>query len=76
MGSKYEKMVVVPDTGSTWLIIEGYKCTTCLGNKYNYLDDFVTAPGGTLTQLSTVYETRSYGSASTKGYRVSDTVCL
>jgi len=63
MGASYEKMTVVPDTGSTWLTIEGHTCTTCKGTKYDYSND-----AATFNVVSATVEERNYGSVRTKGF--------
>jgi hypothetical protein len=71
MGKAFEKMVVVPDTGSSWLSIEGKDCSTCLGTKYDYSDDMVNSVGttdATFVITSATVEERNYGSVRTKGF--------
>lgn len=36
MGSAYEEIIVIPDTGSSWLIVEGHTCSNCEGNDFDY----------------------------------------
>lgn len=67
MGKAFEKMVVVPDTGSSWLSIEGKDCATCLGTKYDYTDD-MTGADATFVITSATVEERNYGSVRTKGF--------
>jgi hypothetical protein len=67
MGASFEKIQVVPDTGSSCLVVEGYECSSCLGNKYDYSND-----AATFTQTGVSLETHKYGSAELKGYRATD----
>lgn len=75
MGKAFEKMTVVPDTGSSWLAIEGKDCTTCLGTKYNWVTD-AADPTNTFLIKSATVEERNYGSVRTKGFQATDRVCL
>jgi len=71
LGNSYERATVVPDTGSTWLVIEGHTCSTCLGAKYDYSND-----AATFKVKSSTIEERNYGSVRTKGFQATDKVCL
>ena len=53
-------MDVVFDTGSDWLVIEGYDCSNCEGNVFLGTLTGTPVNGGTQS-------TRSYGSASLRG---------
>ena len=64
-------MEVVYDTGSDWLTIEGRLCTKCGGNTFDQ------AGSSTFQFLESQQSTElAYGSASLKGLRASDKVCL
>jgi len=71
MGNSYDKITVVPDTGSTWLAIEGHTCSTCLGTKYDYSND-----AATFNVVSSTTVEKNYGSVKTKGFTATDKVCL
>ena len=66
-----QAMEVVYDTGSDWLTVEGANCHLCQGNLYDHTqsDDFAFLESVQSTELN-------YGSASLKGLRASDKVCL
>ena len=68
MGEAYTGMDVVFDTGSDWLVVEGFGCSTCEGNTFN----------GDLsgTQVGSAVSERLYGSASLEGIEYKDKVCL
>jgi len=70
-GSNIEVHNGIWDTGSEWIVLESYLCSTCIGG-YNYADEnggsFNTKPGSS--------GERNYGSASTSGFEAYDTVCV
>lgn len=70
VGSDNQKMDVVYDTGSDWLVVEDTACETCYGTNFN------TTTSSTFNELSAEEEERLYGSAALKGVRVTDKVCL
>ena len=69
-GSSAKEMILVPDTGSRWLIVEDSSCDSCLGNKYD------SSASSTFTMVSTDIEERNYGSARTSGFQGLDRVCM
>jgi hypothetical protein len=36
MGSTFDEVIVIPDTGSLWLIVEGSTCSNCLSNTWDF----------------------------------------
>ena len=74
MGANREAITVLWDTGSSWLVIEGYECATCDNeNKYNY----ATETGNSFNRKSSNNDNvKNYGSVSSKGFFATDTVCL
>jgi len=68
MGDTFTGMDVVFDTGSDWLVVEGFGCSNCQGNTFN--GDLSGTPKG-----NPVSE-RNYGSASLTGTEYTDKVCL
>lgn len=62
---------VVYDTGSDWVVIEGYECLECQGDKY----DMVLSEG-VPQKVAFTLSVREYGSAKLEGYEYSDLVCL
>lgn len=62
---------VVYDTGSDWLVVEGYECTECQGDKYDML-----LSEGTPQKVAYTLTSREYGSAKLEGYEYRDLVCL
>ena len=64
-------MDVVYDTGSDWLVVEGYECSNCEGNVYDPTDSQVNP-----IKLVQVESERSYGSAQLTGYEYLDRVCI
>jgi hypothetical protein len=36
MGSEFDEVIVIPDTGSLWLIVEGSTCDNCLANTWDF----------------------------------------
>ena len=73
MGIYREPIPVLWDTGSAWLAIEGYLCSTCT-NKYKY--DYSAETGLSFTRKTNGESTINYGSVDTTGFYATDTVCL
>lgn len=74
VGKNLDKMRVIWDTGSEWLILmSGLDCSSC---NIFYAYDYSEEEGLSFTQISKTIEERNYGSAQTKGFRATDTVCL
>ena len=69
VGEKRQKIDVVWDTGSDWLVIANSKCKTCDGP-----NPFVRKDSSTFTQLGEK-KLLAYGSALCKGALVQDIVC-
>lgn len=70
MGENQEEVNVIWDTGSDWLTIESYLCTSCLGNTYDHSTETTFNP------IADSDTTLSYGSATLNGYKAEDTVCF
>lgn len=70
VGSDNQKLSVVYDTGSDWLVLEDSECESCFGQNFN------TTTSSSFNQLSDIVEDRLYGSAALQGTRVTDKVCL
>jgi hypothetical protein len=74
LGGSYQEMIVVPDTGSRWLVIEDIACETCLGNKYDSVSETsdrlkfpIDPPAEGEDPTPPVIESRNYGSVTTTG---------
>ena len=72
MGENQERMEVVWDTGSDWLVIEGSDCPSCLRNTYDYTDEYLSS----FNFVKKSWGERNYGSASLTGVEAKDHVCL
>lgn len=68
MGSANQKMNVIWDTGSDWLVVDTDFCVDCLAPTYT------TAASSTFVKQNTYVIQQSYGSANLYGYRSTDTV--
>lgn len=68
MGENQEEVEVVWDTGSDWLVVASYKCSTCDYTTYDFSSET------SFTDLNEEMEL-SYGSAYAEGYKASDSVC-
>jgi len=68
MGAQAQKLHVVFDTGSDWLVLEGDKCKECQGDTFN----------GNISgvKLSEEPKERKYGSVILVGDEYEDRVCL
>ena len=62
MGTPYQQMEVIYDTGSSWTTIEDIGCTSCLNNTYN------TTASSSYSRLSSTLKELTYGSAQLYGY--------
>jgi len=71
MGKNKETVEVLWDTGSEWLTIESYLCSTCDGGY-----DYSPSLGDTFTVKPNSEGERNYGSASTSGFEAYETVCI
>lgn len=67
MGSANQKVNVIWDTGSDWLVLDTDFCTNCIQPVFN------TASSTSFTKLNTYVIQQVYGSASLYGYRATDT---
>lgn len=70
MGDNMQKVDVVWDTGSEWLVVNSSDCFTCTDKGYD------TSTSSVFKILPGTYGERNYGTASTLGYEAIDSVCL
>jgi hypothetical protein len=70
IGSPYQQVEVVYDTGSDWLVIEAKACKTCLNNTYD------SSKSSTHSRVDGDYVEHLYGSAALYGYDAYDTFSL
>lgn len=74
MGSNRDKVRVIWDTGSEWLTLMSYLCSTC--NSF-YAYDYSQELGDSWSRVEdSTRNTMNYGSVSSTGFRARDTVCL
>ena len=69
-GTSQEVFDVVYDTGSDWVVVDGYSCKNCQGNVYNTLTSTQAKEMGNPVSM------RAYGSALLYGTEYSDKVCV
>jgi hypothetical protein len=67
-GTSVTSMILVYDTGSTWLVGEDSGCSTCLGTNYN------TGSSSKYVKKSTTTGTLKYGSAEIDGFLSTDDI--
>ena len=63
-------MVVIPDTGSNWMVVGGTGCTDCEGTLWDY------ATSTTYVQNSGIASEIEYSSSSVEGFTAQDSVCI
>ena len=68
MGENLEEVDVVWDTGSDWLVVASYECSTCNHTNYDFSSE------SSFTDLGDAMEL-VYGSAYCEGYNATDDVC-
>ena len=70
MGTSYEEVHVIYDTGSDWLVVETQACSSCTGV-------YDTTTSTAYEAISNSDDTHSYGDGTTLyGSQAFDTVCL
>lgn len=70
VGTPYQQMEVVYDTGSDWLVVEAKNCTTCLNNTF---DSILSS---TDVRVDLDWVEHLYGSAALYGFDLKDRVSL
>lgn len=70
IGTPYQHVELIYDTGSDWIVVEAKQCATCLNNTYD------STLSTTHSRVDNDYVEHLYGSAQLYGYDATDVFSL